>query len=66
MFKKYKIIRKYFKEHIDYNGFVHMFAGIGIGILITYPLVGNHPLRWGMVFLLVAVLGHLYPLFVKK
>lgn len=66
MCKKYQKIRKYFKEHVDYNGFVHMFAGIGIGILITYPLVGAHPIRWGVAFLLVAILGHLYPLFIKK
>ena len=66
MQKKYQKIRKYFKDHADYNAFVHMFAGIGIGILITYPLVGNHPVRWGLLFLIIAVLGHLYPLMNKK
>ncbi|MBM3284136.1 hypothetical protein FJY90_07935 [Candidatus Gottesmanbacteria bacterium] len=66
MLKKYNKIRKYFKEHVDYNGLVHLLAGIGVGILVTYPVVGNHPVRWGVLFLLIAVLGHLYPLTIKK
>jgi hypothetical protein len=69
MFKKYlkqrQKVMKYFSQHVEYNSFVHMMGGIGIGILITYPLVGEHPIRWAVVFLSVSILAHLYPLLVK-
>ncbi|OGG15897.1 hypothetical protein A3D78_06975 [Candidatus Gottesmanbacteria bacterium RIFCSPHIGHO2_02_FULL_39_14] len=61
-----KKIRQYFSDHPDYNSAVHLIAGVGIGILLTYPLVGQHPIRWSVVLLVVALLGHLYPLAVKK
>ncbi|MDO9027337.1 MAG: hypothetical protein Q7U68_00515 [Candidatus Roizmanbacteria bacterium] len=62
----YKKIMDYFKKHPSYNGAVHVITGMGIGILITYPLVGAHPVRWGVVLLLLGILGHLYPLTIKK
>ncbi|MEK7155128.1 MAG: hypothetical protein AAB697_03300 [Patescibacteria group bacterium] len=61
----YKKIGAYFRKHAYYNSAVHVLAGVGIGIFLTYPLVGAHPVRWGGLFLVVALLGHLYPL-VKK
>lgn len=54
--------RKYFREHEMFNAIVHFIGGIGVGILITYPFVGTHPVRWGVVLLAIAVIGHLYPL----
>ena len=54
------------KEHPYYNSFVHLLIGTGFGILITYPYIGDHPVRWGVGFIALGVLGHLYPLFVKK
>lgn len=62
----YKKIENYFKQHPTYNSIVHILAGMGIGVLITYPIVGTHPLRWGLVLLVLGVLGHLYPLYFKK
>lgn len=61
-----KVIKKYFKEHPTYNGFVHILIGIGIGALITYPYFGTHPLRWGVALIVLGLLGHLYPLAIKK
>ena len=61
-----KEIKKYFANHVHYNSTVHVLAGIGIGILITYPLVGSHPIRWGVTFLALGILGHLYPLMQKR
>ena len=52
----------YFRKHAYYNAAVHVVAGVGIGILITYPFVGTHPVRFGLVFLAAGLLGHLYPL----
>lgn len=57
---------KYFKNHPAFNAFVHVLGGIGIGILITYPLIGTHPVRWGIILLALSVLGHLYPTILKK
>lgn len=61
-----KEIEKYFAGHVRYNSTIHVLAGIGIGILITYPLIGAHPVRWGITFLALGILGHLYPLIQKR
>lgn len=60
-----KKAEKYFAKHTWYNGFVHVLAGMGIGILITYPVAGSHPVRWGLALLGLAILGHLWPLIEK-
>lgn len=65
-FKKRQKILKFLGAHAEYNAFIHCVSGIGLGILITYPLVGSHPIRWAVVFLTVGVLGHLYPLVAGK
>lgn len=65
MMKMYKKITKYLKDHPNYNAFVHMFAGAAVGIMITNPFVGEHPVRWAVAFLGLATLGHLYPLITK-
>ena len=61
-----KKIRNYFSDHPDYNSAVHLVAGTGIGVLITYPLIGEHPIRWSVVLLTLALVGHLYPLVAGK
>lgn len=66
MNKHLQKIRKYFMAHPDYNSVLHIIAGMGLGILVTYPFVGSHPIRWGIALFFVAILGHLYPLVVKK
>ncbi len=66
MNNKIKKIETYLKKHVVYNSIIHIIGGVGIGIVITYPLIRNHPVRWSVVFLAIAILGHLYPLFVKK
>jgi hypothetical protein len=52
----------YFKKHPFYNAFLHLLAGAAIGIMIAYPIAGSHPLRWGLIILLVVVAGYLPPL----
>lgn len=64
--KKRQKILKFLGAHAEYNAFIHVISGIGIGILITYPLVGPHPIRWAVVFLTIGVLGHLYPLLAER
>lgn len=66
MYKKYQKMQKYFEKHSSYSAVVHLLIGMGIGIFITYPLVGAHPLRWASGFLAVGILGHLYPLIAEK
>ena len=66
-YEKYaKKIRQYFSDHPDYNSVIHLIAGAGIGVLLTYPLVGEHPIRWSVALLSLALLGHLYPLTAGK
>lgn len=62
----YKRVVKYLSAHPVYNSTVHVLIGAGIGVLVTYPFIGDHPLRWGVGLLALGVAGHLYPLFVKK
>ena len=66
MITLYKKVGQYFKNHVMYNSTIHVIAGIGVGILLTYPLAGDHPVRWGVALLALAVLGHLYPLIQKR
>ena len=61
-----KKIQKYFEKHIFFNSGVHLLIGAGIGVLVTYPMIGAHPVRWGILLLALGLLGHAYPLMVKK
>jgi hypothetical protein len=42
------------------SALVNILSGIGIGILLSRPLAGDHPLRWGLAILALSLLGHLY------
>lgn len=50
----------YFGKHIEFNSVVHILIGIGIGALLTYPVAGIHPVRFGLVFLILGILGHVW------
>lgn len=65
MMKSYKKITKYLNDHPNYNAFLSIFAGMAVGVMMTYPFVGPHPVRWAVVLLGIATLGHIYPLFTK-
>lgn len=54
-----KGVRKYFSKNPDSNSVTHLLLGIGIGVLVTYPYVGSHPVRWGFGFLAAGALGYL-------
>lgn len=59
MFREYaQRSRKYLSKHPDFNAIIHMLGGVGIGFLLTYPVAGAHPVRYGAVFLILAVIGH--------
>jgi hypothetical protein len=58
--KFYKNAMKYFSKYPDQNAFVHLLAGVGFGFLLAYPVVGQHPIRWGLLFVLMAVVGHIW------
>ena len=51
---------RYFERHAQYNSAVNILLGIGIGALLTYPVAGSHPVRFGLVFLTIGVLGHVW------
>ncbi len=56
----YKRAVRYFTKYPHTNAVIHLFAGMGIGFLLTYPLAGAHPVRWGVALLTLSVLGHLW------
>ncbi len=56
----------YLKKHVAYTSIIHLIGGIGIGVLITYPLAGTHPVRWGIALLAISFLGHIYAWFAKN
>lgn len=62
----YKKVQEYFKAHPYYNSAVHVLIGVGLGILLTYPLVGAHPLRYGLALLGLGAVLHFCPMFVKS
>lgn len=66
MNKSVKRVHDYFSENIWYTKLVYMIGGIGVGIIISGPFAGVHPVRWGLAFILLAALLHLYPLLSKR
>lgn len=50
---------KYMSKRPVYNACVHVVLGIGIGFLLAYSVVGIHPVRWGVAFIVLGLLGHL-------
>jgi hypothetical protein len=60
MTKYIKATLRYFERHAQYNSAVNILLGIGIGALLTYPVAGSHPVRFGLVFLVLGVLGHVW------
>lgn len=61
----YKKDLKYFSKHVMFNSAIHIVGGIGIGILIASPIIGPHPVRWGVTFIVLSVLGHVYAVWSK-
>lgn len=60
-----KKVMVFAKKHPVYIATIHAIGGIGIGILIASPLAGIHPVRWGLAFIVLSILGHLYMLVAK-
>jgi hypothetical protein len=59
--KKYcKTARKYLNVHTEFSGTVHLLFGVGIGVILTYPIAGVHPLRVGFMFLALGILGYVW------
>lgn len=58
MKKIYKRIMKYYAKHQIYADAIHVLGGIGIGILLARPMAGDHPVRWGITFIVLSLAGH--------
>jgi len=48
------------------NAFVNILIGIGLGILLSRPLALDHPVRWGVGFLVAGLLGYAYCVYLAK
>lgn len=53
-------VERYFSKNVAFNAFVHILLGGGLGILMTYPLVQTHPIRWAGLLIILAFLGYFY------
>lgn len=62
MTKVFKRGMKYFSKHLMFADAMHAAGGLGVGIMIARPFDGGHPIRWGLAFLAVAILGHVWAL----
>ncbi len=51
---------KYFDKHASFNSLTHISFGVGLGALLTYPVAGVHPVRFGLVFLILGILGYVW------
>ena len=54
----------FFSKHVEYNAFVHVLGGIGLGIIVagfTFP----NQIVWALGLLLLSIVGHLYTITVK-
>lgn len=54
-----KKMKKYYSKNVSENSIVHLIIGMGIGFLLTYPMAGPHPVRWGLAFITVGLVWHL-------
>lgn len=59
-----KKLLKYYGKHPIFLAFISLFFGLGLGIIISRPL-GDHPLRYGLALIALAILGKLYAFFQK-
>ncbi|OGH12478.1 MAG: hypothetical protein A2857_02355 [Candidatus Levybacteria bacterium RIFCSPHIGHO2_01_FULL_36_15] len=61
-----KKIEKYFTKHVYANSLTHLAVGLGLGVLLTHTMFDPHPLRFGVLFLGLGLLGHAYAYQSKK
>lgn len=62
---KKDVTKKYVSDYFSYPTVANIVVGIGIGMLLTYPLAGVHPVRWGVSLAVIGILAQLVPLIVK-
>ncbi len=61
-FKKLnKKVMSYFKVHPVYNSFIHLFVGVGAGLMIV-PLIPGDLNMWGIGLIVLGILAHLVAL----
>lgn len=48
-------MEKYIKKYPYYMMLASGVMGAGVGMLLTYPLAGQHPVRWGVGLVVAAV-----------
>ena len=58
MKKYYRRMLKYYTKHPMYADTIHVLGGIGFGIILARPLACEHPVRWGVAFLVLSLAGH--------
>ena len=61
-------VEKWEAEHVNLSGTIHVFIGLGIAWLLSLIWQGCSVLSLvlGIVFLVLGIAGHIYPLFAKQ
>ena len=60
-------MEEYFAQHPRYNSCIHVCVGLGIAWLISLAWSYSvAPLVLGIVFIVIGIAGHIYPLFAKQ
>lgn len=60
-----KNIERFFTKNVYYNALSNLVLGLGIGALITNSIINPHPLRYGLVIVLIALLLYAYAYYKK-
>lgn len=62
---KKKIVERVVSSYFGYPTIVNIVVGMGVGMLLTYPLAGAHPVRWGVSLVVIGILAQIVPLILK-
>lgn len=57
---------EYWAKHPNYTSLVHFLGGMGFAWVLVGFLPGQQLGGWGWILLLVAFVGHIYPILVKR
>ena len=50
----------FMKKHPVYHATIHALGGLGLGIIIAHYFSDLNLMLWGIILIIVAVIGHIY------
>jgi hypothetical protein len=55
-----KKVMDFAKKHPAYVGTIHALGGLGVGFIIAHYFSGMNLVLWGVILIVVSLMGHLY------